>query len=97
MYFYEKKIAITLQCTKINLRYSEQRIFFLILIKTRSYYENDMATFIMKTESYYSKLPSKIRITYSYFSNLSINFLKSVISEKSKRNEISNKYLKRID
>ena len=97
MYFYEKKIAITLQCTKINLRYSEHRIFFLILIKTRSYHENDMATFIMKTESYYSKLRSKIRITYSYFSNLSINFLKSVISEKSKRNQISNKYLKCID
>ena len=56
-----------------------------------------MANPIRKKKSYDFKLPSKIRITYSYYLNLSPNFKKSVISGKSKRSQISNKYLKLLD
>ena len=40
---------------------------------------------------------SKIYIAYSYYLSLAANVKNSITSEKSKRSQISRKYLKRLD
>ena len=89
--FYEKMTAMTLfHKTKIQLKYSKQRLIFLFLIKSRFHYENDMVSCFMRRKLIMLTYPSKYQfILFEFIRKFQKDFMIWKIKEERNIKHIS--------